>query len=250
MAAGVVLALQRAPGLRTLNAADADPRAPRRRPPPYTRGQQACVTLLKWLVLSLALGSLLWDSLPGLLDAHARSAQTLWSLALHALRGVAWRAIWTLLLLGGLDLALQQALRLRRLRMTRREVMDEQRELAGDPFILSERRARSLAGPELLTPQLYAAKLAQLSAAALVLTGEGRAVALHYAPERMTAPVLWLKAEGSQALELVARAYAVGVPLASDNLLAEELYRLEPMQPIPAAMHARVAQLMAAEAHS
>ena len=47
-------------------------------------------------------------------------------------------------------------------------------------------------------------------------------------------------------VELVARAYAVGVPLASDNLLADDLFRLAPLAPIPVAAHARVAQLMAA----
>ena len=181
--------------------------------------------------------------------AHERSAEGLWALSRRALSGLLLRAFWTLLLLGAFDLLAQQWVRLRRLRMTRREVQDEQRELSGDPLVMAERRARALAAPtELLTPQLYAAKLAQLSAAALVLTGEGRAVALHYVPERMSVPVLWLKAEGAQAVELVARAYAVGVPLASDNLLADDLFRLEPMQPIPASVHARVAQLMAAGA--
>ena len=67
-----------------------------------------------------------------------------------------------------------------------------------------------------------------------------------YAPERAASPVLWLKAEGAQAVELLARAYAMGVPLASDSLLADDLFRLAPLQAIPAAAHARVAQLMAA----
>jgi len=205
--------------------------------------------LLKWLVMALALGTLLSDSLPGLIAAHERSAHELWTLSLRVLRGLALRAFWALLLLGAFDLLAQQWVRMRRLRMTRREVLDEQRELSGDPAVMAERRARALSEPaELLTPQLYAAKLAQLSAASLVLTGEARALALQYAPERMPAPVLWLKAEGAQAVELLARAYALGVPLASDSLLADDLYRLELMQPIPASFHPRVAQLMAAGA--
>jgi flagellar biosynthetic protein FlhB len=245
LAAFALVVLQRAPSLRMFNS-DADPRAPRRRPAPYGRVQQATVTVLKWLVMALVLGSLLSDSLPGLIAAYERSADALWTLSLRVLRGLLLRAFWALLLLGAFDLLAQQWVRMRRLRMTRREVLDEQRELSGDPTVMAERRARALSEPaQLLTPQLYAAKLAQLSAASLVLTGEGRALALQYAPERMLAPVLWLKAEGSQAVELLARAYAVGVPLASDGLLADDLYRLELMQPIPAAFHARVAQLMA-----
>jgi type III secretion system FlhB-like substrate exporter len=246
-AALLLLLLQRAPSLRLLRS-DADPRAPRRRPPAYGLRLQAAVTTFKWSAMACALGALLWDSLPGLLSAHERTPDELLSLAGRVLQALCLRAVWVLLALGALDLLVQQSARLRRLRMTRRELLDEQRELVGDPFMLAERRARALQQPdELLTPQLYAAKLAQLSAASLVLTGDGRALALYYAPERATAPVLWLKAEGAQALELVARAYALGVPLASDSLLADDLFRLAPMQAIPGSAHARVAQLMAAE---
>ena len=248
-----MVVLQRAPSLRLLSSntdPHTDPRAPggsRQRPAPYGRAQQSAVTAFKWSVMGVALGALLWDSAPGLLVAAERSAAELGALAVHALGALSVRAAWVLFGLGALDLLLQQALRLRRLRMTRRELLDEQRELVGDPWILAERRARALQQPdELLTPQLYAAKLAQLRAASLVLTGEGRAVALQYAPERAASPVLWLKAEGAQAVELLARAYAMGVPLASDSLLADDLFRLAPLQAIPAAAHARVAQLMAA----
>jgi len=241
-----VLALQRAPALRMWRT-DADPRTPRRRPAAYGRGLSLLVTLLKAGLMLLALGGLLSGSLPGLLAAGERSAAELWSLLPRVLHALALRAIWVLCALGVLDLLAQQALRLARLRMTRREVLEEQRELVGDPWISAERRARAHEPPDARRPpQLYAARLAQLSAAALVLTGEGRVVALQYAPERQRAPVLWLKAEGTQALELVARAYAVGVPLASDAPLADDLYRLAPLAPIPAAAHARVAQLMAA----
>ena len=250
LAAFALVFVQRAPALRVLRS-DADPRAPRRRPAPYSLAQQAAVSAFKTCAMLLALGAQLWSSGPGLLAAAERSAEELGQLALRVLGALSVRAACVLLALGALDLLLQQVVRLRRLRMTRRELLDEQRELAGDPFVLAERRARALQQPdELLTPQLYAAKLAQLSAASLVLTGDRRAVALQYAPERAASPVLWLKAEGAQALELVARAYAVGVPLASDSLLADDLSRLLPMQPIPAALHGRVAQLMAAAARA
>jgi flagellar biosynthesis protein FlhB len=245
-AALALLVLQRAPALRFLRS-DADPRAPSQRPRPYGHALSACVTALKLGVLLLALGALLAGSAPGLLAAGQRSAAELLALLPRVLGALALRAAWVLLALGALDLLAQQAVRLSRLRMTRRELLDEQRELVGDPFILGERRARARELPdEQLTPQLYAAKLSQLSAATLVLTGEGRALALQYAPERASPPVLWLKAEGREAVELVARAYAMGVPLASDSVLADDLYRLAPLAPIPAAAHVRVAQLMAA----
>jgi len=231
-AVGVAVLAQRGATLRLQGQASGAATGARRstRDPAWVN---ASLSAFKVLVLTGALALQLRGSLAGVHAAFERDAQELLALSARLLWQLSLRSALVLLALGALELLVQQLLRLRRLRMTRRELRDEQRELAADPRLASERRARSS------TPSL------SLEAADLVLTGDGRVLALRYVKGRDAAPVLWLKAEAAQAVELVRRAYALGVPLATDALLTDELYRLEAMQPIPAAWSARVASLLA-----
>jgi type III secretory pathway component EscU len=184
----------------------------------------------------------LYESAAGLLTAYQRDARELMPLLLHAARTLSLRAALALIVLGLADLGVQQLLRLRRLRMTRRQLLDEQREAAGDPQQRNERRARSSSA---FDPQLKAALQAQLSTASLVLTGAGRVVAVRAPKEQGAAQLLWLRAEGVNALELVASAYAQGLPIATDDALTAELFRLPVQQAIPDSASARVAELLA-----
>jgi flagellar biosynthetic protein FlhB len=138
-------------------------------------------------------------------------------------------------LLGAAELAVQYIARMQRLRMTRRQVQEEQRELAADPRLLSERRSRAAQAP-----QLAAADLSQLKAAALVITGAGCVVAVEYTPEHGV-PRVWLSAQGTLALELLSRAYNLDLPILSDELLASALAPLPLRAAVPAEFHKRVA---------
>jgi flagellar biosynthesis protein FlhB len=184
-------------------------------------------------VLSYALRG----SLPGLCEAWRRDAAELSRLIGSVTRSLGWRAAATFAGLGLGDLLYQRWRRARRLRMTRREVEHEQRETQGDPRLVHERRAR---GRLLVTH----ATLAELDSATLVITAANRAIALRYRPERDAAPVLWLKAEAALGISLVMRAHALSLPVHCDELLALDLYRLEPSQAIPQSAHERVAALL------
>jgi flagellar biosynthesis protein FlhB len=251
VAALCAVVAQRAPTLRWFSEVT-DRGGERRGRPARSRLTATLFTALKLLVLAVGLGAKLYDSWPGLLSAYELDAAEL--LAACARVGVAlfWRAALLLLALGVLELGAQQLARLRRLRMTRAQVQQEQRELFGDPHMLAERRARSSGGAggamtmERLAPQLRAAALAQLSAASLLLTGAGRVVALRYVPAQDSVPIVWLKAEGTHAVELLQRAYHLDIPLATDNPMVAELFQHELLTPIPMACYSRVAQLLAA----
>lgn len=193
------------------------------------------MTLFKLALLGWVLIAPLHESAPGVLASFQRTPAELLALWGRVALVLAERAALALLVLGALELAVQQLERLRRLRMTRREVIDELRELAPDQRLLRELRLRTD------TPA------AELEQASLLLTGAGRAVALRYDALRDSAPVLCSKAEALGALHLLARGYVLGLPLASDELLTSDLYRLEPGQPIPAGAYERVAKLLAAE---
>ena len=213
--------------------------------PGHGRATRAWLTALKVLVLGASLFALVDGSLMGWLDTTGRSADELLATGGRVLPAVLVRAAWVCVLLAALELTVQYIARMRRLRMTRQQVQDEYRELAGDPRLLAERRSRAYASdlPAHLSPQLLAADLAQLSAAALLITGTSCAVALSYSREQGV-PRVWLGAEGNHALELLSRAYNLGLPIAHDELLAAALFRTPPRAAIPREWHGRVAELL------
>ena len=128
----------------------------------------------------------------------------------------------------------------RALRMTRREVSQERRELEGDPVHRAERRR--LHG-ELGAP----AAIADVGRADLVITSGGDvpvAVALSYDGAGDRAPVVVARGERVLAAHLLAAAQAARVPIVSDAALAHALRALAEGDEIPAASYDRVAELL------
>lgn len=75
-------------------------------------------------------------------------------------------------------------------------------------------------------------------------TARKRAVALKYAPEQMSAPVVVAKGSGSIAESILARAQEAGVPIQEDAALVEVLSKLDLDQQIPAELYGLVAELL------
>jgi flagellar biosynthetic protein FlhB len=201
--------------------------------------QESLLGLIKLGVLSWVLLEGMRGSLPGLLDV--RDPSELLQLALRLGRSMGLRAVVALALLGGIDLLFQHWRRARRLRMSRRELQEEQRESEGDPRWLGERRARSQA----LWSQAW---LAELEAASLVIAASDRALALRYRPGIDAAPSLWVKGQGLSCERLLEHARSLDLPVHIDEALAHDLYRLEPSEIIPEATQQRVAALFARSA--
>jgi flagellar biosynthesis protein FlhB len=189
---------------------------------------------LKFGLLAVLLAAALRDALPGILDAWQRDASDLLGVMSRAGRSLGLRAVLGLFAIGLGDFFWQRYRRLRRLRMTARELADEQRELAGDPQMLGARRARARQSAAL-------ASLRELEAAQLVLVSASRAIALRYRPEADAVPVCWLKADGALATRLVAHAGSLGLPVLVDAPLVHALFRLEPSEAIPPEHYAAVA---------
>ena len=190
--------------------------------------------MIKLLALGWLLLAALQGSLAGLMEARTAGAQLR---ALAAVtRELLTRAALGVAGLGVLDYLYRRWRWARRLRMSRYELQQEQRENEGDPRMRREARARGRA-------LLQQATLGELDAASCVIASAGRAVALRYSDE-MPAPVLWIKAGDELAEALLAHAGALGLPIEPDAALAQELFRLEPSEPIPAASYASVAAIL------
>src|SRR5665647_276427 len=71
-----------------------------------------------------------------------------------------------------------------------------------------------------------------------------KAIALKYAPDKKSAPVLVAKGKGHMAEAIVRKAKENGVPIQEDSSLVEVLSKLELDQEIPAELYKLVAEIL------
>lgn len=174
--------------------------------------------LVKIALYGFLLGHTVWRALPDLLDAAAEAP----AVAMLAILGLTLDLVVVIVavafVLGAADLLWQRLLFLRRMRMTRREVMDESRDSEGDPHLKQQRRARAV---EIAMKGM----LAEVPKAAVVVVNPTHyAVALSWDRARGGAPVCVAKGVDDLALAIRRRAEESGVPVRSDPPTARALY--------------------------
>ncbi len=190
--------------------------------------------------LGLALGFALlgaWaihEALAGTLGRVDLGPRLALGAAAAVLGGLAWRAAIALLVAGGLAHAYARWAHRHRLRMSRRERLEEERATRGDPAIRRRRETRRRAlvmGPGL-------AEVAK--DAALLVEGERALVAIG-----------WDGGDGAPTVAAVARGSALAVlrrspaPRLRDLALAAQLAAREPGAPVPRAAWPRLARAIA-----
>src|SRR5918912_1293830 len=155
------------------------------------------------------------------------------------LRTLVWTAAATGLLLALADYAYQRRSVLRRLRMTPREIKDEQRQTEGDPMVKGAIRARQVA-------MSRNRMLAAVATADVVLVNPTHyAVALRYEAGR-GAPRVVAKGTDALAGKIRERAREHGVPVVEDKPLTRLLYRICDLEDeIPAELYVAVARILA-----
>ncbi|MFC7544534.1 EscU/YscU/HrcU family type III secretion system export apparatus switch protein [Siccirubricoccus deserti] len=145
-------------------------------------------------------------------------------------RGVLRLLVAMLLAFGGLallDLLWVRWRHLRKLRMSREEVKQEQRESEGDPHVRARLR-------QIRETRARRRMLAQVPKATVVITNPTHyAVALTYQQGQSAAPKLVAKGADAMAARIRTAAEEHGVPIVSNPPLARALFRLEPDTEIP-----------------
>jgi flagellar biosynthetic protein FlhB len=147
---------------------------------------------------------------------------------------------WVLVAMAILDYAYQKWEHERNIKMSKQEVRDENKQTEGDPLIKG--RIRRLQR-EMARRRMMAA----VPKADVVITNpEHLAVALHYAPEKMNAPVVVAKGAGVLAAKIREIAAAHRVPVIENKPMAQLLYRMVHVEhAIPEAMYKAVAEILA-----
>jgi len=145
-----------------------------------------------------------------------------------------------LMILALLDYAFQRWKHEQDLKMTTQEVREEMKNLEGDPQVMQRRRQvqRELAKQRLE---------GSVPKADVVVTNPTElAIAIHYEPEEMAAPVVVAKGAGSRAKRIRQLALENNIPVVERKPLAQALYReVQINHPVPEDKYAAVAEVLA-----
>jgi flagellar biosynthetic protein FlhB len=181
---------------------------------------------------------------------YNRHAQVLYSndldiaeLAVFLVDIVLSTAMWVgvaLFILAIFDYAFQRWRHEQELKMTHREVLDEMKNLQGDPQIIARRRA--------VQRQMALNRIGdKVPKADVVVTNPTElAVAIQYKPEEMFAPIVVAKGAGVIAQRIRKLALENNIPVVERKPLAQLLYKeVEVNHPIPDQSYAAVAEVLA-----
>ena len=126
------------------------------------------------------------------------------------------------------------------LRMTRQEVIDEMKNMQGDPQVLARRRA--------VQRQMALNRMSdKVPQADVIVTNPTElAIAIQYKPEEMAAPIVLAKGAGVLAQRIRRLALEHNIPVVERKPLARLLYKeVEPGHPVPDESYAAVAEVLA-----
>jgi len=150
------------------------------------------------------------------------------------------QASWVMLAWSGLDYAFEWRSWNQRLKMSKQEIRDENREAMGNPEIKGRIR-------QIQRAMRRRKVKADLSRATVVITNPTHyAVALEFSFDTMAAPTLLVKGRDLLAAEIREEARWAGIPIIENPPLARSIYRtVEPGQSIPFQLYAAVAGILA-----
>lgn len=152
---------------------------------------------------------------------------------------VSLRIAAAMLVLGILDYAYQRFRHERELRMTKREVKDEQRRNDGNP---ETKRRRRHAASSLATIRLER----EVCGADVIITGHDIAIAVRFDPSTMLAPRVVSRGKGEAARSIRETAQRKAVTVVERDALARSLFRAVPAnRNVPDRLFAPVAEVLA-----
>lgn len=198
--------------------------------------------LIKTLIKVAIVGCVMWVTIRMLLPLVAGSlyqplpdlSKMFWDILtkLFMVAAVVFIAI------GAIDVMLQRMMFMRRMRMSKQEVVREHKQQEGDPTIKSERRR--LAREWINEPPRPRVGLAN----ALIVNPTHYAVAIRYAPDEYPLPLVIAKGQDEQAAQLRLYAQEERVPIVGNPPVARALYKVGIDEPIPEELFETVAAIL------
>ena len=179
--------------------------------------------------------------LPKILDLHTLPLPAILDHALGWLFELLWKMLAALLVVAALDFAFEWWKYYEDLKMSKKEMEDEQKETEGDPEMEEKRRekAQELAKQPRMDH-------AVMKSDTVVTNPTHYAVALRYDPDEAPAPRVLVKGVRKRALRIKELAEEFGVPMVENRSLAHALYENVPEEEeIPEDLYPAVATILA-----
>lgn len=155
------------------------------------------------------------------------------------LRPLILTAIASFLIVGSIDVMVQQWLFRRDMQMTKSEMKRERKDAEGDPAILQQRHQNRR------DMQASAAKVGIAQASVVIGAAGDWAVAVRYVRGETSVPVVVARAAPSQSADLAAQARALDIPVVGDAALAAAVARAARTgDPVPTDLFQRVADIL------
>jgi flagellar biosynthesis protein FlhB len=193
------------------------------------------MTIIAYLAVATVARNWNWIVLSAMTPAHA-SIGRLMSLVYE----ISWKAAAVFLAWSGFDYLFQRTQLSRQLRMSRQEIIQENKDNIGNPQI--KVRIRKI--QRQMRQRLMKREIAK---ATVVITNPTEyAIALQYEPGLMRAPVVVAKGRNLIAQQIRQEAIWHNIPIVENPPLAHALYRAVKVgQTIPPALYVAVAQILA-----
>jgi len=141
--------------------------------------------------------------------------------------------------IGVVDVKLQRALFMRKMRMSKVEVKRERKQMDGDPKIKAERRKLAREFATTAAPQQRVG-----FANALIVNPTHYAVAIRYAPDEHPLPLVIARGMDESAAQLRRFAREANVPIIGNPPVARALYKVGVDEPIPDELFETVAAIL------
>jgi len=198
----------------------------------------AVLAVVKIAAVGAILFAVIWRSLPALASSAGLAPDEIAAGAARLAGKLALYIVAVLVALGAIDWLYQRWQYRQDLRMTRREVRQEQRRQGGDPLLRSRRREAWLSAP--------AAPRDAVARSSLVVRASQRlAVAVRYV-DGMPLPVLATKGSGAAGRKILRQGRECGVPMVTDRRTAAALFKACRVgEEIPTQLYERVAEMLA-----
>lgn len=200
------------------------------------------LSILKASLISITLYTVVKPELNVLVLLANSDLTTYWHALLELFRHVLRTTLGLLLVLAGLDVALQKYFHAKKLRMSHEDIKNEYKQSEGDPHVKGHRKQLA---HELLNqaPSSAPPPKPVEEADMVVVNPTHYAVALFYRPGETPLPRIHCKGEDNDALDLIARAKAAKVPVVQSIWLARTLYKVAEGRYIPRPTLQAVAQI-------
>ncbi len=178
-------------------------------------------TILKIVITAVLVGSILWEAKTDMFRLITYSPQVSITFLMGLFVNIGFKVGIAFLLIGGADFMLQKFLHRKELKMTKKEVRDEYKEMEGDPYIKSKRKQIHR---EIIAQSM---QVAVQRANVVVANPTHVAVALSYNREEMEAPRVVAKGAELIAAKIREIATENNIPIMRDIPLARSLYELD-----------------------